>query len=507
MVSGQWLVRLALVVGILRPPLVSSRSVSPHVSPSEWFLGYPVLHSSVPNNRPTKRSFVSPVVDAFVANISQRMKDVELASVFTNAFPNALDTTIQSFNATDTFIITGDIDAMWLRDSMNQVNAYMPFLKKDPRLKSMVAGVIRRHVYSILLDPFANAFSFDDKCENTCPHQSDKRVPPMNNNIFEGKFELDSLCATLRLSAQYYDATEGDTAVFGKQWANAVQVIMDTIVYFQSSSYDDEPSPNYSFERQTQTSTDTLMKHGRGSPGRRTGMARSFFRGSDDSTLLPFNVPANAMAVVNLRRVGSILAKLGHSKMSTDAMDLADSIDKGIQSFGKMNGGQRPYYAYEVDGYMSSYFMDDANIPSLLALPYMGYTTVDDAVYKNTRGLVLSDSNPYYFNGKSFAGVGGPHNGYPYVWPMALIQQALSSDDDQEIIKLLELLKLAASAGTTTLKGQGKGFMKESVHMNNASDFTRPWFAWCNTLFGELIVEISQSRPHLLFAANDGSGM
>ena len=487
--------------------LVAAASIAPHHSQArrDSFLQYPIVHLSVPNNRPEKRSFVSPIVDAFVANISQRMKDLELASIFTNAFPNSLDTTVEHINATDTFIITGDINAMWLRDSMNQVNAYMPLVKDDPKLQSLIRGLLRRHVYSILLDPYANAFSFDDKCENGCPNEQDDRVPKMNNNIFEGKFELDTLCATLRLSAQYFEATDGDDAseVFDEKWVSVVELIMDTITYFQSSSYKDEPNPKYSFERKTQTSTDTLMKRGRGSPGKRTGMARSFFRGSDDSTLLPFNIPANAMAVVNLKRVGQILRHIKSNELATRAISLANTIDEGIRKYGILsNTPPSTVYSYEVDGYMSSYFMDDANIPSLLALPYLGYLEVSDATYANTRRYVLSEANPYYFSGSNFTGVGGPHNGYPYVWPMALIQEAMSSTEDSEILRILDALKRAAAVGTTDIKGQGAGFMKESLHMNNASDFTRPWFAWCNSFFGELIVYLSQTRPHLLFAGS-----
>lgn len=85
-------------------------------------------------------------------------------------------------------------------------------------------------------------------------------------------------------------------------------------------------------------------------------------------------------------------------------------------------------FAFEVDGFGSAYFMDDANIPSLLSLPYLGYVDKNDPIYKNTRKFVLSEYNPYFFKGEAGEGIGGPHVGPGYIWPMSIIMRVYTSD-------------------------------------------------------------------------------
>jgi meiotically up-regulated gene 157 (Mug157) protein len=135
--------------------------------------------------------------------------------------------------------------------------------------------------------------------------------------------------------------------------------------------------------------------------------------------------------------------------------------------------------------------MDDANVPSLLSLPYLGCCASDDPLYLRTRAFVLSDHNPYYFRGTEGAGIGGPHAGMDRIWPLGLIMQALTSRDDDEIVRVLETLK-STHAGT--------GFMHEAFHKDAAEEYTRSWFAWANTLFGELVLTVLRERPHLLTA-------
>ena len=144
---------------------------------------------------------------------------------------------------------------------------------------------------------------------------------------------------------------------------------------------------------------------------------------------------------------------------------------------------------YEVDGYGGQYFMDDANVPSLLSLPVLGYMANTNAAYTRTRSAVLSDANPYFFSGSQGQGIGGPHEGVNYTWPMALITQAMTSADDEEIKWCLDLL-VRSSAGT--------GLMHEAFDVNDVNKYTRSWFAWANGLLGELLLQLVVTKPHLV---------
>jgi len=269
-----------------------------------------------------------------------------------------------------------------------------------------------------------------------------------------------------------------------------VEAILDTINVQQAGTDEDFDSPAYTFKRQTDVASDTLINKGRGVPAKRCGMSKSYFRGSDDATRLPFNVPANAFAVVELERVVTLLDALGYSTLAITAQALAAEINESILTHGVIQGSQGAYFAYEVDGFGSNYFMDDANIPSLLSLPYLGYVEQDNPVYLQTRKMVLSNRNPWFFKGSAGEGVGGPHQGTSMIWPMAIIMRALTSTDDDEIVDCLNML---ASTNADMF------FMHESFHRNNARDFTRPWFSWANSLFGQLIIKLAEERPHLIF--------
>jgi meiotically up-regulated gene 157 (Mug157) protein len=138
-------------------------------------------------------------------------------------------------------------------------------------------------------------------------------------------------------------------------------------------------------------------------------------------------------------------------------------------------------YAFEVDGYGSHLLMDDANVPSLLAMGYLGDVPMDDPIYQNTRRFVWSTDNPSFFRGKAGEGIGGPHVGHDMPWPMSIMMLAFTSKDDNEIRHCIEML-MSTDAGT--------GFIHESFHKDDAKNYTRPWFAWQNTLFGELILKL-----------------
>lgn len=452
----------------------------------------------MPGKRPSweRRKFASPVIEYVVRELTTRMKDESLAMLFANCFPNTLDTTVYSFSssAPDAFVITGDIPAQWLRDSTNQVLPYIPFAGDDPRLGRLLCGLVRRQGRDVNHDPYANAFVFGTTGGG---HATDKRKPAMTPHVFEGKYELDSLCALLKLSHRYWKHT-GDLECFDDgSWRRAVSLAMDTIEEQMKGTDEEGDRPAYTFFRHARA----LPFDGRGAPGRRTGMSKCGFRPSDDSITYPFLVPANAMAVVELRHAAEILERMGDAeavRMAQRARAMADVIDEGIRKHGTVIDPMgRPRLAYEVDGMGHVNSMDDANIPSLLSLPYLGYAPRDNLVYVATREFVLSKRNKWYMEGygghpggTKLEGVGGPHIGPGAVWPMSMVIRGLTSTDEDEIRRVLGQIKASSAL---------RGLLNESVRVGNAKQFTRGWFAWVNTLFGELVLELAVERPELLF--------
>lgn len=447
---------------------------------------------------PSQRRFNSTSVDAMINSWKPHFISSNISKLFENCLPNCLDTTIvHTSGDEDTFVITGDINAMWLRDSTNQLSPYVPMAKRDPALKRMICGAIRRQTRLVLTNRYANAFNMNPTGDG---HRDEIHTKPFVNwcdsgNVYESKYELDSLIHVLKLSNAYFRST-GDINCFlptlksKNTWILAVEAILDTIKVQQAGTDEDFDNPAYTFNRQTDVASDTLINKGRGVPAKRCGLSKSYFRGSDDATRLPFNIPANAFAVVELTRAVTLIEALGNSSLAKAASLLAQEINESIQIHGVIPGPQGSYYTYEVDGYGSNYFMDDANIPGLLSLPYLGYLENDNPVYLRTREMVLSNRNPWFFRGSAGEGVGGPHQGTSMVWPMAIIMRALTSTNEDEIV---ECLKMLATTHADMF------YMHESFHRNDARQFTRPWFSWANSLFGELIIKLAEERPHLIF--------
>jgi len=411
--------------------------------------------------------------------------------MFENCYPNTLDTTVSvSGDGTqlDTFIITGDIDAMWLRDSACQVWPYLPLAKDDGDLRRMYRGLIARQARCIAIDPYANAFLPDPKSTKAL-EWAVADLTDMRPGVAERKWEVDSLCYCIRLAHGYWKAT-GDKTAFDGQWASAMRMVVAT---FREQQRKNGYGP-YHFQRKTETPTDTQALGGFGNPARPVGMIYSMFRPSDDACLYSFYVPSNLFAVVSLRQLAEMATDvLNDPAFARECRALADEVSEALAKYGRMQRHDGPEtWAFEVDGYGNQLFMDDANIPGLLILPYLGCCDVNDPVYQNTRRQALSDANPYFFKGTAAAGIGGPHEGLNMIWPMALIAQAMTTNDEAEIRQCLHWLK-TTHAGT--------GFMHESFEKDDPAKFTRAWFAWANTLFGELIVKLSAERPNLLKSA------
>ena len=439
------------------------------------------------SNRPAadKRTFVSKSVENKIKEVKAAIKDPEFAWVFENCYPNTLDTTVDFEiidGKPDTFIITGDIDAMWLRDSTCQVWPYMPLIKNDAHLRQMIEGLIHRQAKCVILDPYANAF-FKDVTRESIWVTDRPRVKP---GVHERKWEIDSLCYVVRLANEYYQIT-GDASVFDKQWDKAMRLIVKT---FKTEQRKDGTTP-YRFIRETSRMTDAPVYEGTGRPTRPVGMICSMFRPSDDATVLPFLIPSNLFAVQSLRQLAEIYSKeLNDPAFAKECSDFADEVEDAIMKWGTakhLKFGK--IYAYEADGFGNFLFMDDANVPSLMSLSYLGVHKPTDGIYKRTRKYLMSEYNPWYFRGKAAEGYGSPHTGKQSIWPMGIILRALTSNDKDEIAQCLHMLKTTHA---------GLGFMHESFNKDNPADFSRSWFAWANTLFGELTIKVYEEYPDLL---------
>ena len=448
----------------------------------------------LPHARPAvgARHFTSEAVETLIQGVKKQIPDVPLATIFENCFPNTLDTTVfpGSFEGKpDTYIVTGDIDAMWLRDSSAQVTPYLALAKKDPRLRELLEGVIRRQARMILIDSYANAFMRD----TTAPplkwavNDKTKHYP----GVGERKWEVDSLCYPIRLAYGYWQQT-GDTGPFDAQWKEAAWTIVRT---FRAQQRKQGRGP-YSFQRESEIPTDTLMLDGFGNPAIPVGMIFSMFRPSDDACTYPLFVPANLFAVVSLGQLSALASQvLKDAKLAEESHALAREVQTALNQYGKTKHAKYgEIWAYEVDGYGNTLMMDDANAPGLLSLPYLGCCAIDDPMYRRSRQFVLGEANPYFFQGTAAEGVGGPHAGLNMIWPMSIIMRALTSTDDAEIRVCLRWLR-----NTTA----GTGFMHESFQKDDPQVFTRAWFAWANTLFGELTVRLVSERPHV-FGGDNG---
>ncbi|PWN50287.1 hypothetical protein IE53DRAFT_316075 [Violaceomyces palustris] len=546
----------------------------------------------LPDARPVqrKRRFVSKLVEDEIERLSSKIKDVALRRIWENCFPNTLDTTVAWADLDQdekddrlafprAFVITGDIEASWLRDSTNQIKTYLPLLKDAPspgdplskewkKLYRLALGVLYQQSQFVLTHPLANSFGPPNSAPithklnpvmNESKADADWILPPPpgakghyrpsppksysrikgNDGVYlwEVKYEIDSLSNFLGLPGDIYASTGRLDFVENKTWQRAVRLAVDTLRSQQRGSLEEHAAyenaveagseallpPNligrdgewaerfgsfqggvYRFQRDARSSTETKADNGWGEPAYRTGLVKSGFRPSDDATTLPFLIPSNAQLAVSLETLSSLLKEADSNTVSSmsDVIENIDSFSSELRSsisewalsrsrsIPGLSDDQGDVYSYEVDGYGSSYFMDDANVPSLLSLPYLGFLDRSDEVYQRTRRLLLDQrGNKWFFSGKDGKGIGGPHVGWGYAWPMSRIVQILTSVDAEEQYDCLANLR-----NTTA----GTGLMHESFNVNNATDFTRPWFAWVNGLFGEALRHIEDTNPSVL---------
>jgi meiotically up-regulated gene 157 (Mug157) protein len=484
----------------------------------------------LPFQRPNPhcRTFHSDAIEKVINDITSRMKDPDLARLFENAFPSTTDTTVKfhtdgkdekvnqklrsrkekdpwleegEWAGAQSFIITGDILAEWLRDSTNQLKPYQALATKDPAIFNLILGAINTQSEYVIQSPYCNAFQPPPISGLPVSYNGqDDAVHPIYEPtaVFECKYELDSLAHFLALANEFHRHT-GSRDFLNARWYKAVNTLLSVLDDQSQSTFDSEGSyrqNTYTFQRNTNTGTETLNLGGIGNPlNNGTGLVRSAFRPSDDATIFGFFIPANAQMAVELKRTATILRKSTGSpsdaQLAQALEDWGKRITDGIYEHGVVN--HRKYgdvFAYEVDGYGSTLLMDDANYPSLLALPLMGFVTADDPTYRNTRRMLLDKvGNPYFLTGQAFKGIGGPHIGLQNAWPMSLLVQAQTSDDDEEIMGCLQLV----------LNSSKLGLIHESVNVNYLHSYTRSWFAWANGVFAETILNLAKRKPHLIF--------
>ncbi|MFD0714439.1 glycoside hydrolase family 125 protein [Paenibacillus sp. GCM10027626] len=416
---------------------------------------------------------VKDVLDEAQIKLQGRPK---LLQLFKNCFPNTLETTTKLLDDGTTFIITGDIPAMWLRDSVEQVIHYVPLAKNDAALQRIIAGLIKRHVACLLHDPYANAFN---EMENDWHWNTDDQTE-MSPLVWERKFELDSACFTMRLAYRYWKET-GRADIFDTGFKAAMKQI---VALWKTEQRHMELSP-YRFVRDNGIPEDSLRNGGLGMPVNYTGMIWSGFRPSDDACDFHYNIPDNMFAVVCLRQMGEIAEWVFRdTSFVRELKQLEQEVDHGIQLYGRYRHPEFGLiYAYETDGFGNYCLMDDAGTPGLMSIPYLGYVSADDPVYQNTRRFALSKQNPYYFEGKAARGIGSPHTPAGYIWPMALSMQGLTAVTTEERLAMIAMLE--ATDGDT-------GFMHEGFHADDPKQFTRSWFAWSNSLFAQLVHQAMQ---------------
>ncbi len=397
-----------------------------------------------------------------------------LAPLVRQCFLNTIETTVKELEDGSYFVITGDIPAMWLRDSAAQVRPYVRFAKEDGELQAILEGIIEKQAGLVCIDPYANAFN--ESANGASGYQDETK---QNDHVWERKYEVDSLCAPLYLAYTYWKTT-GVDRIFTETFHDMLTHIVGIFTLEQKHEKSD-----YFFRRYDCVKSDTLPCKGKGRPVNFTGMTWSGFRPSDDCCKFGYLIPSNMMAVTALGYAEQICRECYKDQsLAGQCHELAEDILDGIMAYGIVEHPKYGrMYAYETDGFGNYNLMDDANSPSLLAMPYLDYCKKDDEIYQNTRSFVLSADNPYYYEGKLAKGVGSPHTPPGFVWHIGIVMQALTSNSREEIMECLEML-----ANTHA----GTNYMHEGFHPDAPEKYTRSWFAWANTLFAELLENLME---------------
>lgn len=413
-------------------------------------------------------------IERILGKVKEKLKDEpKLFEMFQNCYTNTLNTTVKRMEDETTYVITGDIPAMWLRDSVAQLRPYLAAAREEQEIADLLVGLSKRQFKYIQIDPYANAFNEEEN--GNCWEHDDTE---MNGWVWERKYEVDSLCYPLQFAYLVWKNT-GRTEHFDAGFKAGAEKIIEV---FGAEQYHEERSP-YRFMRRNTYFTDTLSREGKGALVKSgTGMTWSGFRPSDDACTYGYLIPSNMFAVVVLGYLEEIAEKIFQdTKLKNDAKVLKEEIYDGIERYGvTQTEGFGKVYAYETDGYGQYNLMDDANVPSLLSMKYLGYKGRDEEVAANTRRLILSEANPYYYTGSKASGIGSPHTPVRYIWHIALAMEGLTAETKEEKLEILHLL--SKTDGGTNL-------MHEGFHADDDTRYTREWFSWANAMFSELVLD------------------
>lgn len=413
-------------------------------------------------------------MEVLIQDIENKLKDdPKLVEMFKNCYTNTLDTTVKKLEDGSTYVITGDIPAMWLRDSVCQLRPYLVLAKEDKEIEDLLVGLVKRQMICVNIDPYANAFNETDN--GNCWEKDETDMGPY---IWERKYEIDSLCYPIQLAYLIWKNT-GATKQFNEEFLEGCKKIVHV---FKTEQNHEENSP-YKFIRRNSFFTDTLSRDGRGSLVKSNiGLTWSGFRPSDDACTYGYLIPSNMFAVVVLGYLDEILSNFYNNEdFRKTVCELKEEIYNGIEEHGiTRTEAYGNVYAYEVDGFGQFNLMDDANVPSLLAMSYLGYKGKDAEVEANTRKLILSETNPYFYSGTKAEGIGSPHTPTRYIWHISLAMQGLTSDSKEEKLRILNVLKNTDG---------GKNLMHEGFHVDDDTKYTREWFSWANAMFSELVLD------------------
>lgn len=417
-------------------------------------------------------------MEKIIKSVSDTLgSDNPIFKVFKNCYLNTINTTVQKLPDNTTFVITGDIPAMWLRDSACQLKPYLIAAVHNHEIRDTIAGLISRQIQYILYDPYANAFN---KEPNGKGWTSDKTE--MSPWVWERKYEIDSLCYPIALAYEFWKKTQS-TQIFTDNFLKAIKKIIEIWEIEQFH----ETRSSYSFERFDESHMDTLSRGGKGALVKEgIGLLWSGFRPSDDACTYGYLIPSNMFAVVILNYIAEIVRTVyNNPKLENTAITMSKKIQNAIETYGLITHPEfGTVYAYEVDGFGQYTIIDDANVPSLLSIPYIGYLPETNQIYRNTRNLILSEANPYFYCGTHAQGIGSPHTPTRHIWAISLAMEGLTSSDIQKKQNILELL-VKTDGGT--------GFMHESFHVDNPQKYTREWFSWANSIYCELVLDYCKS--------------
>ncbi len=388
-----------------------------------------------------------------LAGNSFSSRDPRLTALYQGALKN-LESQFIQMPDDSVYVSTGDIPAMWLRDSSVQVRPFLFFAKSNPDVRAFLKGVVLRQARGMAKEPYANAFKRD-------------------YSIWEKKYELDSLANPILLAWTYWKVT-GDASIFSPEVRAGFEVAVSTMQKEQNHDAD----PHYYHQEL------------RNNPVAFTGMIWSGFRPSDDGCEFNYLIPSEMMTVQALGALAEIERTVFNNIAYAESLEkFRKQVNDGIKNHGIIptkNYGK--IYAYEVDGLGNFKLMDDGNLPSLMSAPWYGYLSENDPIYQNTRRFILSKDNPFFFAGTLASGIGSPHTRRGMVWPLALLAQAFTTKDPVEFQATLEML---------ILSDPGDHVLHESFDPSNPARFTRKDFGWPNAMLIELLLTRFSGLPAL----------